>query len=173
MRLGILALVAFLVAAAVRAQTGTTTTAASPFERVSFLLGDWVAGGATELGNAEGVASFAFELDKHVMVRRSWVKYGSGSAAGTRHEDLLVIYVAQPGSSLGAIFFDGEGHVIHYNVTTPSTYTAVFESDPSQPGPRYRLTHAVKGQEMETKFEIAMPGQREYQTYVSGTAKRK
>ena len=63
--------------------------------------------------------------------------------------------------------------MIHYNVTTPSPDTAVFESDPSHPGPRYRLTHAVKGKTMETKFEIAPPGQSQYQTYVSGRAIRK
>ena len=40
-------------------------------------------------------------------------------------------------------------------------------------GPSPLLTHAVKGRTMETKFEIAPPGQSQYRTYVSGTATRK
>jgi hypothetical protein len=65
--------------------------AGMPFERLSFLLGEWAGAGGTELGNAQGGASFTAELDRHIIVRRDQVAYRSGKAAGTRHDDLLVI----------------------------------------------------------------------------------
>jgi hypothetical protein len=143
------------------AQTG------SPLDRLAFLSGEWKFDGTSELGTGEGLTSFAAEIDKRIIVRRSWTKYASGGSAGPRREDLLIIYAE--GTDLRAIYFDGEGHVIRYNVTVPSASTAVFESDASQPGPRFRLTHAVDGARMATKFEIAPPGQPAFKTYVSGT----
>jgi hypothetical protein len=142
----------------------------SPLGRVAFVYGEWATKGPSELGDCEGVATFAPDVENHVVTRRSWLKFSSGANAGTRHEDLLIIY--PEGEELRAIYFDGEGHVIHYKVTTPSASTAVFESDPAQPGPRFRLTHAIRGKRLETKFEIAMPGA-EFKTHISGMATRK
>ncbi len=167
----ILALLLFVTT--VGAQTSADSSADMPLQKIAFLFGEWTARGDTELGAAEGVCSFAPEIGNRLVVRRSWVKYGSGRAAGTRHEDLLLVYVEATDPRLRAIFFDGEGHVIHYSVTVPSPNKAVFESEPSQPGPKYRLTHTVTDKTLETKFEVAPPGQSKYQTYVSGSATRK
>jgi len=163
----------FLCAAALAGQASPDKSAGSPLQPLEFLLGDWTSKGGTELGESEGLSSFARELDGRIMVRRSWTRFISGRAAETKHEDLLVIFPQGPGAGLRAIFFDGEGHVIHYSVTVPSSQTAVFESDPAQPGPRFRLTHEVKGESLETKFEIALPGQTEYKTYISGASTKK
>ena len=162
-----------LFATTVGAQTAADSSAGMPLQEVAFLFGEWAARGDTELGAAEGVCSFTPEIGNRIVVRRSWVKYSSGRAAGTRHEDLLIIYAEDMDSRLRAVFFDGEGHVIHYNVTVPSPNEAVFESEPSQPGPKYRLTHTVTDKTLETRFEVAPPGQSKYQTYVSGSATRK
>ncbi len=151
------------------AQTGAST----PAGQVSFLFGEWTSKGPTQLGDAEGSSTFTPELENQVVVRRSWVKYTSGKAAGTRHDDLLIIYAEAPDTRLRAIFFDGEGHIIRYLVTVASPGKAVFESDGAEAGPRYRLTHAVTGKTMETRFEMAMPGQSGYRTYVSGTSTKK
>lgn len=139
----------------------------------AFLLGEWTANTDTELGHATALTSFTAELDRHIVTRRSSTTYTSGKDAGTRHDDLLILYPDEPGSAPRAIYFDSEGHVIRYAVTFPAPNTVVFESDPSQPGPRYRLTHKVTGPRMETKFEIKAPGQSEFQTYVSGVSTRK
>jgi len=144
--------------------------AASPLRQFSFLLGSWTAETqSTELGKPEGVCSFAVDLGGHTIVRRNRVSYTSGKDAGTTHEDLLILY--SEGAALRAIYFDSEGHVIRYQVSLPAPATVVFESE-AAPGPRYRLTHAVEGNRLETKFEVAPPGQ-PFQTYVSGAAVRK
>ncbi len=162
-----------LSAAGLAGQASAEKGTVSPLQTLAFLLGDWISKGATELGESEGLSSFAGELDGRIMVRRSSTKFISGRSAGTKHEDLLVIYAEGPAAGLRAIFFDGEGHVIHYLLAVPEPQTAVFDSDPAQPGPRYRLTHTVKNNRLETKFEIALPGQTEYKTYISGTSIKK
>lgn len=57
----------------------------SPLQPLAFLLGDWTSKGATELGESEGLSSFAGELDGRIMIRRSSTKFISGRAAGTKH----------------------------------------------------------------------------------------
>jgi len=162
-----------LCAAGLAGQAPAEKSSGSPLQPLAFLLGDWTSQGATELGESEGLSSFAGELDGRIMVRRSSTEFISGRAAGTKHEDLLIIYPEGPAAGLRAIFFDGEGHVIHYLVSVAEPQTAVFDSDPAQPGPRYRLTHTVRDNSLETKFEIALPGQTEYKTYISGTSIKK
>jgi hypothetical protein len=39
------------------------------------------------------------------------------------------------------MYFDNEGHVIHYNVSTPDATTVVFLSDASGAGPQFRLMY--------------------------------
>jgi len=87
------------------------------------------------------------------------------------HGDLLYIFQEAPGQPLKAIYFDNEGHVIHYNVTTPDPTTAVFASDSSQPGPQFRLTYELKAANMSGKFQMRMPGQPDWKSYLewSGT----
>jgi len=162
-----------LCAAGLAGQVPAEKTSGSPLQPLAFLLGEWTSKGSSELGEGEGLSSFNLELDGRILVRRSSTKFTSGRAAGTKHEDLLVIYAEGPAADLRAVFFDGEGHVIYYFVSIPAPQTAVFESDPAQPGPRYRLTHAVRGDSLETKFEIALPGQTEFKAYISGTSTKK
>jgi hypothetical protein len=45
--------------------------------------------------------------------------------------------------------------VIRYNVTFPSAERAVFESDGSQAGPKYRLTYWMEGASLHGQFEVA------------------
>ena len=148
-------------------------SAQPPLERILFLLGNWASDTDTELGHATALSTFAQELDRRILTRRGSTKYTSGKNAGQQHDDLLIVYPEGPDGGMKAIYFDAEGHVIHYTVTIPEPNTAVFDSDPAQPGPRYRLTHKVTGRQMETKLEVAAPGQANYQTYVSGVSSRK
>ena len=71
-----------------------------------------------------------------------------------------------PGQPLKAIYFDNEGHVIHYNVTNPTPTTAVFLSDAAQPGPQFRLTYELKGESMSGKFQMKMPNQPDWKSYL-------
>ena len=144
----------------------------STWDRLQVLLGTWQSKGDTQLGEGSGTASFTSELGGHAIVRRSFAEYSSGPQAGTRHDDLLVVYRANPDAEPQAIYFDSEGHVIHYRVLTPKENAVVFESDGSDPGPRYRLSYARQGNTLDGIFELAMPGA-DYKVFVSWTSTKR
>jgi hypothetical protein len=163
MRLTILALLT--VFPGLHAQTSDA------WKKLDFVLGEWtgVAGEKdTPLGAGQGAFSFRAELKDRIIVRRNVAQYNSG----VQHDDLMVIYLDAPNETPRAIYFDTEGHVIRYNVTFPSAERAVFESDGSQPGPKYRLTYWVEGASLNGRFEVAAPG-KEYQSYMKWTSVRK
>ena len=141
------------------------------WKRMEFLLGKWtgVAGEKeTPLGAGQGAFSFDLELNQKIVVRRNNASYDSG----VRHDDLMVVYFDGPKDSPPrAIYFDSEGHVIRYAVSFPSAQRVVFESDGSQPGPKYRLTYWMEGPSLKGTFELAPPGA-EYKTYMSWASKR-
>jgi hypothetical protein len=132
-------LFALLLAPAVQAQP-----AASPFEPLQFLIGTWTGEGTGQPGAGQGEFSFQPELNGQVLVRRSYNQL----ASGPRHEDLMIVYLE---GMPRAIYFDSEGHVIHYTVSTPARNTAVFESADA---PGYRLTYALEGKKLNGKFEV-------------------
>lgn len=150
----------------------TSAQTASAWDRAEALIGTWDSAGDTQLGSGDGSASFTRELDGHVIVRRSFADYKSGPQAGTRHDDLLVIYRDAPDAPAKAIYFDSEGHVIRYAVTSPRENAVIFQSDGSDPGPRYRLSYTRHGDALDGTFEVAMPGS-DYKMYLSWTSKRR
>jgi uncharacterized glyoxalase superfamily protein PhnB len=72
-----------------------------------------------------------------------------------------------------AIDFYNEGHVIHYEVSTPTPTTATFLSNPSQPGPQFRLSYELKGSTMYGKLQMRMPAQTEFKSYLEWSGERK
>lgn len=140
--------------------------AKNPWEPLEFLLGTWTANAS----DSHGATTFKFDLEKHIIVRTNFAQYASGPQAGTRHDDVMIIYFDPPGKPPRAIYFDSEGHTIRYDLTFPERNSVVFESEPAQPGPRYRLSHRVTGQQFEGKFEIAAPGTSDYKPYLTWTA---
>lgn len=135
---------------------------------LEFLLGKWtgVAGEKeTPLGAGQGGFSFDLDLNGKILVRRNAAVYDSG----VKHDDLMVVYFEGEGDAR-AIYFDSEGHVIRYKVTFPAPQRAVFESDGTQAGPRYRLSYWMNGAALKGMFEVAAGG--EYKTYLSWTSKR-
>jgi hypothetical protein len=143
---------------------------------LAFLLGEWEGLGTGAPGEAVGGTSFAFDLDRNILVRKNWAKYPPkpGEAAGVSHEDLMIIYAPGDHPSARAVYFDNEGHVIEYAVVaSPKTDAAVFESDLSRPGPHFRLTYELKADgTLENLFWVAAPGG-EFKTYTRGLLKRK
>lgn len=89
------------------------------------------------------------------------------------HGDLLYIYRDSPDQPLKAIYFDNEGHVIHYCVTAPAPNVAILLSAPSQQGPQYRLIYELKGKVMLGKFQLRMPGQSYFRSYLEWAGERK
>ncbi|MGB8259022.1 MAG: hypothetical protein WCE75_01665 [Terracidiphilus sp.] len=143
-----------------------------PWAAVRFLVGSWEAkatGGAA-LAQAVGAYSFRFELHEHLLARHAT----SGACTAPddfdcRHADLLFVY--PEGQALKAIYFDNEGHVLHYDVSVPQPGAAVLVTDASQPGPQYRLTYTLAAGVMTGKFEIRMAGQADFATYLEWSGK--
>lgn len=148
-----------------------------PFSSLSFLLGTWE---AKTINNpavtAIGVYSFGTELKGHILARHTVAdssKCKGPEDFNCEHSDLLYIYADPPGQPLRAIYFDNEGHVIRYSVTVPAPNSAEFLSDLSQPGPQFRLFYELKGSVMSGKFQIRMPGEQDWKSYLEWTGSRK
>jgi hypothetical protein len=61
--------------------------------------------------------------------------------------------------------------VIRYSLSVPSPKRAVFESDATQPGPRYRLSYWLEKNILNGKFEVSAPGG-DYKPYMNWTSKK-
>jgi hypothetical protein len=140
-----------------------------------FLIGTWVSEGRPE--NGSGSFTLEPDLGGKILVRRSVAELpaAKGRPAG-KHEDLMIVYREPGGKSFRASYFDNEGHVIQYAVSTlPDKKGLVFISNPDPAGPRFRLTY-TRGEEdkVAVKFEIAPPGKADqFKTYLEGTVRRK
>jgi hypothetical protein len=164
--------VAVLICASLAAQTSS----APSWKALNFLIGTWE---ATTRGGSAGAAtsgtySFQLALRGHVLARYS---SNSGCKAPAdfdcEHGDLLYIYPDAPRQSYKAIYFDNEGHVIHYDVSTPTPSTVVFLSSPSQPGPQFRLSYVLKGSTVYGKFQMRSPGESEFKSYLEWDGEKK
>jgi hypothetical protein len=142
-----------------------------PFQ---FLIGDWVGSGSGKPGEGTGEFSLKFDLDQKILVRRNRALLAptAKQPTGAVHEDLMIIY-QQPGpGAFRADYFDNEGHVIHYSISL-ADHSAVFESDQPGNATRFKLTYELKSDGvLSIDFAVAGPG-KPFQTYVSGTARRK
>lgn len=139
--------------------------AADPFASIRFLVGEWTGEGDGKPGAAIGGASYRFELDGKVLVRRNVADVAAAHGRpASRHEDLMTVF--EEGGLLKAFYLDNEGHVIRYLVTARPEGVA-FTSEPA-PGPRFRLTYLKKSDSLVTlRFEIAPPGKPEaFSTYI-------
>jgi len=145
----------------------TAPAARDPWLPFNFLIGTWEAKTASGTADAKvsGIYSFAPELRDHILARHG----GSANCKAPtdfdcEHSDQLYLY--PEGAGIKAIYFDNEGHVIHYDVTTPTPTSAVFLSDPAIPGPQFRLIYERKDAILAGKFQIRMPGQTEFKSYL-------
>jgi hypothetical protein len=149
---------------------------ASPWDGLDFLKGTWTAKATGPDGVAtSGSYTFQSELGRHAMVRYS-TRDGACKAPASfdcEHADTLIVYQDAPSQPLKALYVDNEGHAIHYEVSTPSAGTAVFVSEPSAPGPRFRLAYALHGTEMTGQFQILLPGQKDWKSYLEWSGSRK
>ena len=120
-----------------------------------------------------GTYIFQLELKDHVLARHSNVEGCKGPKSfDCDHGDLLYVYSEAPGRPLKAIYFDNEGHVIHYDVSTPTPSTAVFVSDPSSPGPQFRLSYELRESVMYGTFQMKMPGASTFRSYLEWSGGR-
>lgn len=150
---------------------------ASHWDSWRFLLGEWTAEGGGQPGQGSGAFSFNFDLQGKVLVRKNRADYAATKdRPAFSHEDLMVIYPEPGGLGTRAIYFDNEGHVIHYAARfADDRNTLVFLSDPVPSAPTFRLTYTKgKNRTLTIKFEIAPPGKPDlFSTYVEGVARQK
>jgi hypothetical protein len=155
---------------------GQSAAAPDSFKALSFLEQDWEAN-TNGHGGVDSVGTYTFrrELGGHVLARRSTSDAACKGPAtfDCEHSDVLYVYEEMPGQPLKAIYFDNEGHVLHYSVTTPTATSAVFLTDASQPGPAFRLSYELKDGTMFGKFQSRMPGQTEWKSYLEWSGKKK
>ena len=143
---------------------------------LAFLVGNWEAK-TPQNGAVQSAGTYAFqpELNNHVLARHTVSKAGCKGPAtfDCEHTDLLYVFQDAPGEPLKAIYFDNEGHVLHYAVTTPDATTAVFLTDPAAPGPQFKLVYELKAAVMTGKFQMKMPGQTEWKSYLEWSGAKK
>lgn len=157
------------------AQAPTSATAADAFKSLAFLEGTWDANVQSNAAiKLAGRYSFNRELDGHLLARHATNDPGCKAPTNfdCSHSDLLYVFQDVPGSALKADYFDNEGHVIHYEVSTPTPTSAVFLSPPG-PGPQFRLSYELSGQTMTGRFQMHMPGQGDWRTYLEWSGNRK
>jgi len=137
-----------------------------------FLLGTWKASGSGAPGAGAGAATFEPGLQGRVILRKSYAEYPAAAGKpASRHDDLMVIH-ANADSTVGADYFDSEGHVIRYDVHVVRPGEAVFTSRTAPAEPRYRLTYRMTGEQtLDGTFDVAPPG-REFATYLRWTSEK-
>ena len=147
-----------------------------PWAGWEFLLGDWVlGGGGGKPGQATAaMASFTLDLQGQLIVRRNHSEYASvDGKPPVIHDDLMAVY--KDGGVTRAIYWDSEGHTIHYTArVSDDGKKIVFLSDPTA-GPRFRLTYeSLDPGKLKVGFEFAPPDKpAQFVMYVEGTMVRK
>jgi hypothetical protein len=61
--------------------------------------------------------------------------------------------------------------VVRYNLAVPKADIVVFESDDTQPGPKYGLTYWMQNGSLNGKFEVAAPGS-DFKPFMNWRAKK-
>ncbi len=142
-------------------------SAEAEWQNLQFVVGNWDARGDEQRVEPLGSYSFQPELNGKILVRRAQAIEGKGVMGGAPgYDDLLIVYYEAGAGGLQAIDFDTEGRVIHYQGKAENN-KAVFDSLPSQPGPRYRLTYEFQGKKLHGSLEVAPEGSGDYTRYMS------
>jgi hypothetical protein len=148
---------------------------AAPFASLNFLLGTWNAK-TTAQGSAaaEVLGAYTFQTDLNgTVITRTGSPDSCKAPAGfdCRHHDSLIIYSDMGDPVLHAFYADNEGHVLHYDLSTPDPNTVVFLSN--MPGPKFRLTYHLEGSVMSGKFQFAAPGSTDFKSYLEWSGSKK
>jgi hypothetical protein len=144
---------------------------------LSYLIDDWTGEGTGKPGEGSGYFSFKYSLDSNIIVRNSHSEYPpSNDKPEIIHDDLLVVYKESSDSFNKAIYYDNEGHVIHYNIAvSEDNKSIIFTGEQSINQPVFRLTYKIMDEnKVYITFEFALPDKPDsFNTYLEGTSVRK
>lgn len=145
----------------------------SKWDRLNWLVGDWIGEGSGKPGQGSGTFSFHFDLDRNILIRKSHSEYpATDSTPMTIHDDLMIVYLDSKGNPGKAIYFDNEGHTIFYTITF-SDRNIVLTSDKIPDTPVFRLIYTDLGNEtVNTRFEMSQEGDK-FLPYIEGKSIRK
>jgi len=144
---------------------------------LNYLIGDWTDESRTgEPGTATaGGESWRVDLGGQVLIRMGWCEFpATPRREAYRHEDLLILY-PEGEDGIRGIFWDNEGHTIHYpNVSLqPGGNGILLGSENAVPGPRQQLMYSFEGPDRLTAtFSILMPGAPAFTPYLTWTSAR-
>ena len=149
---------------------------ADGWQALHSLIGEWTGVGSGTPGQGSGGFSFKEDLQGKVLVRKNRAEYpATKDRPAFVHDDLMIVYHESADAPAHAIYFDSEGHVIHYGIhASEDGAEIVFESAAEAAAPRYRLTYTrACADQLKIRFEIAPPGHAsEYKTYIEAAARR-
>jgi len=144
---------------------------------MTFLIGDWVGEGGGKPGEGAGAASFNFDLQRKIIVRKNQSDYlATKDKPAISHTDLMIIYPDASGKRFQAVYFDNEGYKIDYKIAQSDDHkTLVFTSEAIPSAPRFRLVYTkVNDDTLTVRFDMAPPGKPDaFSKYVEGTMHRK
>lgn len=144
----------------------------STWEKWNWLIGEWKGEGAGKPGQGGGTFSFAFNLDKKIIERKSHSEYpATQNKPLIIHDDLMVVYLDFAGNPSKAIYFDNEGHTINYTISY-SDKSIALTSEKIPNVPVFRLTYTLlPNKNVDTKFEMSKDGEH-FMTYIEGESKK-
>lgn len=142
-------------------------------DRFSWLTGEWIGQGSGQPGQGQGFFTFHFDLDKNILIRESHTEFPtSADKPASVHNDLMVVYPGDNNTSVNAIYFDNEKHIINYTVSFPDK-SIVFTSKKADNTPIFRLTYTpLKEDKVNTLFEMSQDGEH-FTKYIEGFSIRK
>ncbi len=137
-----------------------------------WLMGEWVGEGSGDPGEGSGSFSFNLALDQRILVRRNHTEFPENERGPAMvHEDLMIVYPGESGMPENAIYFDNEGHIINYTISS-SDQSIRFTSSQAPGVPVFRLTYTfIEDKTILTTFEMSQDGET-FMTYLEGKNQR-
>jgi hypothetical protein len=167
-------LISLLCLSSLTSAVNAEAPAADPLAGVQFLVGAWSGSGNSDAGSITGQSVFTLDLQNHVLIRRDSATFPKhDDKKSPPYEQLMIVYPDPSGSGLDADYWDSAGHVIRYKANpSAAAKQAQFVSDPTAPGPSFRLTYTGEPAGLHVLFEIAPPGSTVYHTVADGHLKK-
>lgn len=152
--------------------TSVSAQSNQKWQQWQWLLGEWKGEGKGQPGKGDGGFSFESELNANILIRKSYTAFpATANKPAFRHDDIMTIYNDAEGQPLKAIYFDNEGHTIHYTATAVDK-KIVFISEKTPNMPVFRLTYTqIDDKTVNICFEFSKDGEH-FTPYIEGKSKK-